>query len=124
MGQAQTLVVTAVLVRQIVSAVLLLLMQVAAVVAYWVVEQLGQVVQVVAVQVAAQPLVQQERRIRAAVAVAGVMFLAMAALVVQALSSSVTQAHKEAQAAQSHQAVATLFTHLRPLGLIQLNLIF
>jgi hypothetical protein len=31
----------------------------------------------------------------------------------QALSSFPTLAHNEAQAAQSHQAVATLFTHLQ-----------
>ena len=41
--------------------------------------------------------------------------------VVQASSSSPTLALNVAQAAQSHQAVATPFIHLRPLGLLQLN---
>jgi hypothetical protein len=39
----------------------------------------------------------------------------------QASSSFPTQAHNEALAAQSHQAVATPFTHLHLAVLIQLN---
>jgi hypothetical protein len=49
----------------------------------------------------------QEPQIRVA-AVAAVL-LVTAEQAAQALSSSLTLAHKEAQAAQSHQAVATLF---------------
>ena len=40
---------------------------------------------------------------------------------VQASSSFPTQAHKEAQAAQLHQAVATLSTHLHLAVHLQLN---
>ena len=55
----------------------------------------------------------------AAAAVVGVR--AMVAQVVQGLSLFLTQAHNEAQAAQSHQAVATPFTHSQLQAHITLN---
>ena len=60
-----------------------------------------------------------------AVVVAVLMLVEEAALrvaqAVQASSSFPTQAHKEAQAAQLHQAVATLSTHLHLAVHLQLN---
>jgi hypothetical protein len=54
-------------------------------------------------------------------AVAGVLAipLLMVRQAVRVLSLFLTLAHKEAQAAQSHQAVATLFTHLHHQALTQ-----
>jgi hypothetical protein len=49
---------------------------------------------------------------------------ALVAQAAQALSSSLTQAHNEAQAAQSHQAVATLVIHLHHQALTLPSLIF
>jgi hypothetical protein len=80
----------------------------------------------VALVVVAQVMLRQIRRVRQAQLILAVVLVAVEAavleqvqLVVQASLSFPTLAHNEAQAAQSHQAVVTLFTHLRPLGLIQ-----
>jgi hypothetical protein len=66
-------------------------------------------------------LAQLVRQILAAVVVAALITLEMAAQVVQELSSLVTLAHNVAQAARSHQAVATPFIHSHLAVLTQLN---
>jgi hypothetical protein len=48
--------------------------------------------------------------------VVAVAVAAMVVTAVQVLLSFLTLAHNEAQAAQSHLAVATLFIHLQPLA--------
>ena len=78
-----------------------------------------QVVQVAAVR-EAQELEQRALQIQAAVAVVAVMVL-VAQQAALALSSSPTQAHNEALAAQSHQAVATPFIHSHLAAHLQLN---
>jgi hypothetical protein len=59
----------------------------------------------------------------AAVALVELLMEAVAQVVLAYLSFP-TLAHKEAQAAQLHQAVATPFTHLHLAELLRLNLIF
>jgi hypothetical protein len=60
----------------------------------------------------------------AVAAAAAAVLVLQVAQVVQASSSFLTLAHKEARAAQSHQAVATPFIHLHQAALTLPNLIF
>jgi hypothetical protein len=102
-------------------------MQVVAVVVFKITQLLEQAVLVVVataqITIRLRHLEQQTQV--AVVAEVGMFQLAeTAAQAGQALSSSPTQAHNVAQAAQSHQAVATLFTHLQHQALTLPNLIF
>jgi hypothetical protein len=90
------------------------------------VAQHGQVVAALAVQVVVVQVVavaQPYLELQILVAVVGLLDMVQVhqAQAAQALSLFPTQAHKEAQAAQSHQAVATPFTHSLHQALIQLN---
>jgi hypothetical protein len=101
-------------------AALLSLMQAAAVQLHGqvVAEQVAQEV-VVRVVEAAQPC--PELLIQVAEAVLLDLAQAYLVQVVRVLSLFPTLAHNVVLAAQLHQAVETLFTHLRPLGLLRLN---
>jgi hypothetical protein len=85
--------------------------------------QVRQVAQVVVAQAIRLVLAVLERQIQAAAAAGlALVVLLQAAQAVQELSLFLTQAHKEAQAVQSHQSVATPFTHSHPAVHLQLNL--
>jgi hypothetical protein len=85
---------------------------------------LAQAGQAAAVLVTFLELVWQELQTQVEAEVAVVTLLTMVAQVVQALSSSLTLALKEAQAAQSQLQAVTPFTHSHHQALTLPNLIF